>query len=336
MVESPWKGLSSAEGILGGKAPTGTAQAAQTVRQRHAKPEGRWQWPCHLSPPWGVRPWGFLWDLLDPADGTANSQRQWHVRVVPPSRAQLWACGWQPWTSSSLLQVLLTCLACAPRRGLPVSAAAAGCGETRGKGGAETGGHEQAAEDVRREAPDPCSFTFCHTREMVLTCFFNLSPKAGARLGMVEGGETGVLRLTVGQGKRRRAMLFVRWDASGFDCLVKYPGRQLRCHLPCFGWQHQGLWRQELPWGPWRWGHSPYTYRPESGMFMRRKYFKLFWGGGKKKTVKIVFSFVPSPSWLSRKIFWGLWPIFYLIIKGKNIAFGDVSASLSKSNILNI
>lgn len=52
--------------------------------------------------------------------------------------------------------------------------------------------------------------------------------------------------------------------------------------------------------------------------------------------MKIVSGFIPSPSWLSRKVFSGLQPVFYLIIKGKSIAFGDVSASLSKSNILNI
>lgn len=52
--------------------------------------------------------------------------------------------------------------------------------------------------------------------------------------------------------------------------------------------------------------------------------------------MKIVSGFVPSASWLSRKIFSGLQPIFYLIIKGKSFAFGNVSASLSKVNILNI
>lgn len=74
MMESPWKGFSSAEGILGGRAPTGKAQAAQTVHQCHTKPEGMWQWPWpHLSPPQGVRQWGFLWGLLDPTDGMANT-----------------------------------------------------------------------------------------------------------------------------------------------------------------------------------------------------------------------------------------------------------------------
>lgn len=79
------------------------------------------------------------------------------------------------------------------------------------------------------------------------------------------------------------------------------------------------------------------TDKSQPGMFMRRKYFQIISGGKKrKKSVKIVSGFIPSPSWLSRKVFSGLWPIFYLIIKGKNIVSGDGSASLSKSNISNI
>lgn len=58
-----------------------------------------------------------------------------------------------------------------------------------------------------------------------------------------------MLGRTVGTGQKEGAVIFVRWDASVLDCLAKYPGRQLRSHLPSFGWQHQGLWRQELPWG---------------------------------------------------------------------------------------
>lgn len=67
-------------------------------------------------------------------------------------------------------------------------------------------------------------------------------------------------------------------------------------------------------------------------IFMRRKDFQIISGDlkKKKKIVQIVSDFIPSPSWLSRNIFSGLWPIFYLIFKGKNIAFGDVSGSLSK------
>lgn len=153
----------------------------------------------------------------------------------------------------------------------------------------------------------------------------------------------GMLGFTAGTGQKEGSLFlhdFCRWDAPVFDCLAKSPGRQPRSHLPSFGWQHQGLWTHDkLPWGPCRWGHSHYTYRPESARYVHeKKTFSNYFRGKKKKNnpVKIVSGFIPSLSWLSRKVFSGLWPIFYLIIKGKNIASGNGSASLSKSNILNI
>lgn len=75
-------------------------------------------------------------------------------------------------------------------------------------------------------------------------------------------------------------MIFVRWDASVFDCLAVYPSRRLRSHLPSLGWQHQGLWRQQLPWGL---GGTAITPADQS-MFMRRKDFQIILEGGKKET----------------------------------------------------
>lgn len=85
------------------------------------------------------------------------------------------------------------------------------------------------------------------------------------------------------------------------------------------------------------------THRRQLSIFMRRKPFQSVrgGGGGKKKTPKplvevFVSGFILCPSWLSTKVLSGVWPMFYFIIKGGNIAFSNVSASLSKSNILNI
>lgn len=125
-----------------------------------------------------VRQCGCLWEPLDPANGM--TKYNWHARVVSPSPATASA---RPWGCSR--RVSPTCLACAPRRGPPVSAAAAGCTEMTGKGRAETGGHGRVGKNIRREAPDPRGFTFCHTCEMALT----FSLKAGVRLGMAEGAE---------------------------------------------------------------------------------------------------------------------------------------------------
>ena len=73
------------------------------------------------------------------------------------------------------------------------------------------------------------------------------------------------------------------------------------------------------------------THQSQLGVFMRTKPFQ-----GKKKwqTVDVLVSgFILSPSWLSGKLLSGVWPIFYFIIKGKNIVFSNVSARLGKSNI---
>lgn len=79
-------------------------------------------------------------------------------------------------------------------------------------------------------------------------------------------------------------MIFVRWDASVFDCLAKYSGKQLRSRLPSFSWQHQGLWRQELPLvvevQP---SHLQARVSQVLLMFMRRKYFQIIFRGEKKK-----------------------------------------------------
>lgn len=96
-------------------------------------------------------------------------------------------------------------------------------------------------------------------------------------------------------------MIFARWDLSVFHCLAEYPGMQLRSPLSSFGWQHQGLWGQELPWGLCHGGGvaavTP-TDQSQPGVFMRRKYFQIILGG--KKPVKIVSGFITSPSWLSK------------------------------------
>lgn len=128
-------------------------------------------------------------------------------------------------------------------------------------------------------------------------------------------------------------MIFPRWDATGFDCLAKHPGRGLASLLP----------QPCCPGASASREHSHYIYSPEAARYFCEK--KIFskcsgaggWGGGVKKPVEIFVSgFILSPSWLSRKLLSGVWPIFYFIIKGKNISFSSVSASLSKSNILNI
>lgn len=44
----------------------------------------------------------------------------------------------------------------------------------------------------------------------MLTFFFTFSPKTGARLGMVEGGEAGMLGLTVGTGQKEGSHAFCK------------------------------------------------------------------------------------------------------------------------------
>jgi len=123
-------------------------------------------------------------------------KHDWHGRVVSPSPAWPRTCGWRGWGR----RVSPTCLACAPRRGPPVAAAAAGCTETTREGRAETGGH--GAEGVGREAwceaLDPRSVTVCRMWEMAPFAFLLT---ADVRLGMAEGGGSG--DLWQGQGKRR-------------------------------------------------------------------------------------------------------------------------------------
>lgn len=110
----------------------------------------------------------------------------------------------------------------------------------------------------------------------MLTFFCSLSPKASVRLGMAEGGEG---RDAWAHSGDRGKIIFVRWDASLFDCLAKYSSKQLRSHLPSLSWQHQGLWRQKLPW---RLGGTAITPADHS-MFTRRKDFQIILEGGRGK-----------------------------------------------------
>lgn len=79
-------------------------------------------------------------------------------------------------------------------------------------------------------------------------------------------------------------MLFVRWDATGFECLAKEPGRRLASLLP-------QLW--PVPSGDLERGHGAWakasclgsaaitsTHWRQLGIFMRRKPFQSVRGGG--------------------------------------------------------
>lgn len=155
-------------------------------------------------------------------------------------------------------------------------------------------------------------------------------------------GRVGVLGFTAGTGQKEGSLFlhdFCSWDAPVFDCLAKPQAGSSGPTCPALAGNTRGFGHTTSCHGAPAGGGTAITPTDQSqpAMFMRRKHFQIISGEKKiKKPVKIFSGFIPSLSWLSRKVFSGLWPIFYLIIKGKNIASGNGSASLSKSNILNI
>lgn len=164
------------------------------------------------------------------------------------------------------------------------------CGRLHGNNGERESSDRrtwQAGEDVRR---DRIPAALPSVRNGAYLFFFTLSPKAGVRLGMAEGGESRRCSGSQwGQGKRRGAMIFVRWDPSVFHCLAKYPGMQLRSHLSSLGWQHQGHGDRSCHGASAMVAaRSCCIYRPESARYVHEKkifsnYFR--WGGEKEKNL---------------------------------------------------
>lgn len=188
-----------------------------------------------------------------------------------------------------------TCLACAPRRGSPVSAAVAGCVEQQEREELSRVLAGQVGEDIRKERnTDPLSVTSCHVCEMALTFFWYLFTEDQCQTGHGRGdGGWGCQRLTI----------FVKWDTTGVERLSEDLGRRLTCLLPQPCPVPSGLWREATLQGTRRArrGALPAgsaavasAHQRQLGVVVRRKCFQTIPAGGGRKAKNWQFSFLFS------------------------------------------
>lgn len=197
----------------------------------------------------------------------------------------------------------------------------------------------QVGEDIRKERnTDPLSVTSCHVCEMALTFFWYLFTEDQCQTGHGRGdGGWGCQGLTI----------FVKWDTTGVERLSEDLGRRLTCLLPQPCPVPSGLWREATLQGTRRARRGPLpagsaavasAHQRQLGVVVRRKCFQTIPAGGgeKQKTGNSHFCFHTVSQLAVEKFLSDVLPISYFIIKGKNIAFSETSASSSKSNVLNM